>query len=382
MWNPEAHATRANGVSALLSLAGAFRDVGFTEAETVRALSAEDAADLLSNAAFYAFCSAGQVAELVTTPAGVMVQLFVRNGDVARDRYERVVPAPTRELLATLGLVSSDGDTVTSEVSVSPGRSMYFLSDQLFRSDARVAIANRSTLVMPPHASSFALLDNLGAVSGKLVDVGCGCGVLSLVLRERCSSVVGVDLNPRAVAYSRVNAVVNGVEAGFGLADLRGDLDVGRLADHLVFNSPTGPGHHEEAEIGWMTAQDALGLVVDTMPGVLRPEGAAEVLLIVEVPEDRSSATELVRSWLPPGTRADVVELRDSPLAASPQAVAGGRLAPGCLLADDAQEAVRLIDHLRANRIREVVPALVTLTRTRPFPSGREPSSRTTAARS
>ncbi len=357
---------------ALRSLAQAFRDVGFTEESTCRALSAESPAELLSNAALYAFCSAGQVDELVTSPAGVMIQLFVRNGDVARTRYARVVPAPLRELLATLGLVSSgrgdgddgddDGDTVTSTVSISPGCSMYLLSDQLFRSDARVAISGRSTLVMPPHASTFELLDNLGTVGGRLLDVGCGCGVLALALRERCSSVVGVDLNPRAVAYSRANALVNGVEADFQPADLRSELGIGEPADHLVFNSPTGPGHHAEAEIGWMSARDALGLVADAMPKVLRPGGLAEVLLVVEVPEDSASVSELVRSWLPGASDIGVTELRDSPLAASPEAVARGRLAPGCLLADDAQEAVELIGHLRAHRIREVVPTLVTLT--------------------
>ncbi|MEV8637590.1 50S ribosomal protein L11 methyltransferase [Streptosporangium sp. NPDC051023] len=380
MWNPDTQVARARGVSALRSLAQAFRDVGFTEEAATGALSAESPAELLSNTAFYAFCSADQVSELVMSPAGVMIQLFVRNGDVPRDRYAQVVPAALRGLLATLGLVSEEGDAVTPAVSVSPGCSMYFLSDQLFRSDTRVAMARRSTLVMPPHASSFELLDNLGAVGGRLVDVGCGCGVLALALRERCSSVVGVDLNPRAVAYSQVNALVNGAGAGSGasadlgtgvesgagaefhLADLRSGLAVDGLADHLIFNSPTGPAHHSEAEIGWMTAEHALRFVVTAMPRVLRPGGVAEVLLIVEVPRDRPSATELVRSWLPEDPDVGVAELRGSPLAISPDAVTRGRLDPGCLMADSADEAARLIGHLRARGIHEVVPALVTLT--------------------
>ncbi|MEV7010097.1 methyltransferase [Streptosporangium sp. NPDC051022] len=363
MWIPDAQVADAHGVPALRSLGQAFRDVGFTEDGTVRALSAESPAELLSNAAFYAFCSTDRVDELVTSAAGVMVQLFVRNGDVAWTRYARVVPAPLRGLLGTLGLVSSDGDVVTSTVSVSPVRSMYFLSDQLFRTGARIAMSRRSTVVMPPHASSFELLDNLGAVDGRLVDVGCGCGVLALALGARCSSVAGVDLNPRAVAYSRANALVNGVEAGFHVADLRSDLDIGGPADHMLFNSPTGPGHHAEAEIGWMSAEDALKFVVAAAPKVLRPGGRAEVLLILEVPEDRASASELVRGWLPREPGVAVTELRRSPLSISAGAVARGRIDPGCLLADDAQEAMRLIAHLRARRIREVVPALVALTR-------------------
>ncbi|MFD0885488.1 methyltransferase [Streptosporangium algeriense] len=368
MWQPGAQVARARGVQALRSLGGALREVGFTEEAAVGALSAEDPAELLSNAAFYAVCSADRVPELLTSPAGVMVQLFVRNGEVPGDVYTRVVPIALRGLLAGLELVAERDGTVTSEVSVSPFRSMYLLSDQLFRGDAPVTMAGRSALVMPPHASSFELLDNLGVVDGRLLDVGCGCGILALALRESCSSVVGVDLNPRAVAYSQVNAMVNGLDVGpeektdVRVADLRSGLAVGDLADHLVFNSPTGPDHHAEAEVGWMSAEHALGFVAAAMPGVLHPGGTARVLLIVEVPEDSPSATELVRGWLPGEWDVRVTELRRSPLAISATAVARGRLDPGCLMADGVTGVARLIDHLRGRRVREVVPTLVTLT--------------------
>ncbi|MEU1737557.1 50S ribosomal protein L11 methyltransferase [Streptosporangium sp. NPDC020145] len=367
MWQPGAQVARARGVQALRSLRGALREVGFTEEATVAALSAEDSTDLLSNTAFYAVCSAERVPELLTSAAGAMVQLFVRNGEVPGDVYTKVVPTGLRGLLAGLELVVERDGTVTSEVSVSPCRSMYLLSDQLFRDDASVTMAGRSTLVMPPHASSFELLDNLGPVDGRLLDVGCGCGVLALALREGCSSAVGVDLNPRAVAYSQVNALVNGIDVGpaektdFLAADLRSGLAVGDLADHLVFNSPTGPNHHAEAEVGWMSAEHAIGFVAAAMPGVLRPWGTARVLLIVEVPEGAASVPELVRGWLPEEQDVQVVELRRSPLAISAAAVTRGRLDPGCLMADGAAGAARLVDHLRERRIREVVPALVTL---------------------
>ncbi|MFF4988223.1 methyltransferase [Streptosporangium saharense] len=361
MWDPGAQVARARGVQSLRSLGEALREVGFTEKETVRALSAEDPAELLSNAAFYAVCSAERVPELLTSASGVMVQLFVRNGGVPADVYARTVPIALRGLLAELALVVERDGTVTSEVSVSPGRSMYLLSDQLFRGDASVTMAGRSTLVMPPHASSFELLDNLGAVEGRLLDVGCGCGILALALRESCSSVVGVDLNPRAVAYSQVNALVNGLDADFLPADLRSGLAVGDLADHLVFNSPTGPTHHAETEIGWMSAEHALAFVAAAMPAVLRPGGTARVLLIVEVPEGTASVTELVRTWVPGERDVWVAELRGSPLAVSATALARGRLDPGCLMADGMAGAARLVDHLRERRIREVVPALVTI---------------------
>ena len=43
------------------------------------------------------------------------------------------------------------------------------------------------------------------------LDLGCGGGVQALLAARHCERVVGVDLNPRAVAFARFNARLNGV---------------------------------------------------------------------------------------------------------------------------------------------------------------------------
>ncbi|MDX2150798.1 MAG: methyltransferase [Bryobacteraceae bacterium] len=44
------------------------------------------------------------------------------------------------------------------------------------------------------------------------LDVGCGSGVLALLLAGAARRVVGTDINPRAIAMARFNAALNGVE--------------------------------------------------------------------------------------------------------------------------------------------------------------------------
>lgn len=46
---------------------------------------------------------------------------------------------------------------------------------------------------------------------GRALDVGCGGGVQSLLAARHCEHVVGVDLNPRALAFARFNARLNEV---------------------------------------------------------------------------------------------------------------------------------------------------------------------------
>ena len=46
----------------------------------------------------------------------------------------------------------------------------------------------------------------------RLLDLCCGSGIQGLVGSRYASSVIGVDLNPRAIRFSRFNAQLNGVE--------------------------------------------------------------------------------------------------------------------------------------------------------------------------
>ncbi|MFI6395110.1 methyltransferase [Nonomuraea sp. NPDC050547] len=345
----------------LESLADGLRDAGFTAARAVALLGAEDDADLLSHAALYAYVSAERVDDLLTSPAGVLTQLFVRNGPVRREVYARMLPASLRGLLDEHGLVTPGEGTVAGSVSISPAGSLYFLSDPLFSSDGAIKLSAEPALVMPPHASTFALLHNLGEVRGRLLDVGSGCGVLALSLMDRCSAVTGIDLNPRSVEFSQLNARVNGLRAEFRHAAFGPGFEPAGPADALVFNTPTGPGHRSLAEVGQMTARRALDLVTSAT-GVLRSGALAYVLLIVEVPADRPSAADLVRGWIPDGWQASATELPGSPLACSRAAMDTGRLAFGSVLAADARDAERLIGRLRARGIAEVMPVLVTLT--------------------
>ncbi len=43
------------------------------------------------------------------------------------------------------------------------------------------------------------------------LDLGCGCGVQSLLAAQHCARVTATDINPRALAMTRLNAELNGV---------------------------------------------------------------------------------------------------------------------------------------------------------------------------
>ncbi|MBX7433632.1 class I SAM-dependent methyltransferase [Mycobacterium sp. Y57] len=63
-----------------------------------------------------------------------------------------------------------------------------------------------------------------GLISGRVLDVGCGTGEHTILLRRAGYDVVGIDGAPTAVEQARRNAAAHGVDARFEVADA---LDLG-----------------------------------------------------------------------------------------------------------------------------------------------------------
>lgn len=79
-------------------------------------------------------------------------------------------------------------------------------------------------------------------LKGSVLDMGCGYGVLSIVLKHtfpECS-VTGVDVNPRAVELTVLNAEKNGTEIDTFVSD--GYVAVESKFDTIVTNPPIRTG--------------------------------------------------------------------------------------------------------------------------------------------
>lgn len=69
-----------------------------------------------------------------------------------------------------------------------------------------------------PQPAIIALV-RAGAVSGRVLDVGCGTGEHTILLARSGYDVLGVDGAPTAVEHARRNAADHGVDARFEIAD-------------------------------------------------------------------------------------------------------------------------------------------------------------------
>jgi len=96
--------------------------------------------------------------------------------------------------------------------------------------------------VYAPSDDSFMLADELVKRKGtKLLEIGCGCGLLSLIAARNGFEVFATDINPEAAYLTKENARANGLYAKVNVvvcdlaACFKGEFDL------IVFNPPYLP---------------------------------------------------------------------------------------------------------------------------------------------
>ena len=113
--------------------------------------------------------------------------------------------------------------------------------------------------VYPPSDDSILLIESLEVKSGeKILEIGCGSGVVSIHCAKNGCSVTAVDINPSAVECTKENAQLNGVDIDVRLSDLFGN--VFERFDTIVFNLPYLPVIDEgELAKAWSGGEDGMG---------------------------------------------------------------------------------------------------------------------------
>jgi SAM-dependent methyltransferase len=115
---------------------------------------------------------------------------------------------------------------------------------------------------------------------GRALDLGTGPGVQALLLGDHCSHVVATDRNPRAVAYSRLAAVLNDVDLDVREGDLLEPV-VGEQYDLVVSNPPfvISPRRRYAYRDAGYDGDAVCERLLREVPALLAPGGHAVVLV-------------------------------------------------------------------------------------------------------
>ena len=135
------------------------------------------------------------------------------------------------------GLFRESDEGWVCPVTLAPFRDRYYLADARVLYDERDRHDVRPVARPTQAEMQLALAEKLleGRPIASTVEIGCGIGLISIELRSRCRSRIGVDLNPRALAFAEANRTLH---ADDQVRFLFSDLfeEVKSQADLLIFN--------------------------------------------------------------------------------------------------------------------------------------------------
>ena len=167
---------------------------------------------------------------------GLVTALFERESPVDHAALELAVGEAGLAALVDLDLVRiADG-------RCEPVARVDRVGRLLVASDLRLR-RREADFVVGPGPASFLLARyvTVGAPA-RALDLGCGSGILSLILAAGGAAVDGLDINPRALAFARFNAALNGLPAiTVGIGDFLAGTPDRRLDgrfDVVVANPP------------------------------------------------------------------------------------------------------------------------------------------------
>jgi methylase of polypeptide subunit release factors len=152
---------------------------------------------------------ADQVEGLTGEPARTLARLFIIGTPVTRDAALKVLGQAGLAQLLDAGVLRASGDDVSSCVCLTPTQGVLAASDH-YVSDAHPDAG--PSHVLGVGNASVATADLTVRKPGRLaLDIGAGQGFLAVLASRHCASVIGTEINPRAIAMATLTARLNGV---------------------------------------------------------------------------------------------------------------------------------------------------------------------------
>jgi len=170
--------------------------------------------------------------------------------------------------------------------------------------------------VYEPAEDSFLLAKHAKKLNGRILEVGCGCGIVSLecAFSNQKNIVEGVDINRKAVALAKENAKENNIKnARFYYSNLFSKIK-GKF-DWIVFNPPYLPTAKEEKIRGKINlafdgGKSGLEIIKKIARGAVRHLKKNGGLLVIasSLAAEGNGIEEVVRMLNKNGFKVDVIE--------------------------------------------------------------------------
>ncbi|KHK95205.1 SAM-dependent methyltransferase [Microbacterium mangrovi] len=242
-------------------------------------------------------------------PLATIARLFGIGDPVPAEAVAAAFPATGVAGLEALGAVARDGGMLHPQLLIRPqdwvddtGAGQWWIASDLDEAALHGALPEDHVLGVGGASLTLAGLQ-LPVPTGRVLDLGTGCGIQALRARLFADAVVATDVSARALAITRLNALLNGVDGiDVRLGDMFAPVD-GELFDRVVSNPPfvitprTDEMPAYEYRDGGRIGDGVVASFVETVGRVLAPGGVAQLLGNWET-KDGVDGLNRVRQWV------------------------------------------------------------------------------------
>lgn len=242
-------------------------------------------------------------------PLAVLARLFVLGVAQPAADVAAALPAAGVEGIVALGLAETAGDGIRPLALVRPqslsdpaGEVDWWIASDLDEAAVGGALPEDHVLGVGGASRTLAGIQ-LPTPAAAGLDVGTGCGIQALRARRHVSRVVATDVSAAALRFTRLNALLNGID---GIQTREGsmfDPAAGETFDRIVSNPPfvitprvaDVPAY--EYRDGGMVGDALVEAFVTGVGAHLAPGGIAQLLGNWET-RDGVDGLERVRAWV------------------------------------------------------------------------------------
>ena len=218
------------------------------------------------------------------SPLATLTRLWPLQATVSREDAERALPGLV-DVLWSAGILASSAGEVRASVDVRPyadeDRGWWVVSDLTPGLDGATARMGTDHVLGISSASTSLAQLTVRDRCGRALDLGTGCGVQSLHLAAHVDAIVATDVNPRALAMTRLNAALNGATLDVRDGSLFEPVEDERF-DLIVTNPPfvisPATGERLVYRDSGLPGDEVVRRVVTEAPRHLNPGGWCQVL--------------------------------------------------------------------------------------------------------
>jgi SAM-dependent methyltransferase len=289
-----------------------------------------------------------------------LARLFLIGASLDEALASETLPAAFLETCLDAGLVGSADGRLRATAVLVP------VEDLLFASDAFSMLGSEAArdFVLPAstHSANYLRRVTMREPVGRMLDLGCGCGIQALFAARHSEAVVATDISGAAIHYTEFNAALNGIE---NVECRAGDLFMpvaGERFDLIVCNPPFVPAPGEEFTYrdNPLELDEFCRRLARSAPEHLADGGHLQ-MLCESVEIDGEDWHARIRSWVD-GTGCDAWLLHGLPIAPDDYVARRSRDVVGAAPAP-AESFESWLSYLRERNVAAVHPGMLIMRR-------------------